>query len=142
MKLRSILFCVLTSGLLATSAYAGNALTLSKTAADPDIHTLKVTNTGNRTVYGNATVTVGAMINNVCYAGPSEQPVTFHFSPNSDNWLYLDGDALKNNFGLKYSCGIITLQTDKQTTVDTFALYQDGSTYYGTNPDFDYVTVN
>lgn len=142
MRIKSILSILISAGLVFSSASYAAHTSAKMNAKGVSIHTMHVANKGYRTVHAKVTVYVGMMHGDLCYPGPAEEPLYFTVNPYSDTTLNLDEEGIQRNFGLGYDCGMMVLDTDKQTTKDAFRMYHNGYRYYSTDPYYDEVSVN
>lgn len=135
---------LLLAGLIVTStASAQNLIAQTNSPTNVVIHTMNVINSGDREVTGQVTLNVGLLQGNTCMINRSFPAGSFPFHPHTNNnALVLYGDNLAHQIGLGFSCMDIVTQTDKLTSHDTFKLYNDGSIYSATAPNYDTVTVN
>jgi len=142
MKLAKIACVLLASSIIASTANASNILVQSQTNDPNYIHTLQVKNTGARLVNATMVLTIGVLHGSLCSPVRTTTPSTYTIKPNTTTYFKLSGDAIATNLGLGYTCMDITLKTDKQTNDDTFKLYDNGQTYFATQPNSDDLTVN
>jgi len=108
----------------------------------PAIHAMRVKNTGGQTVSAQIFLHAGVTSAGSCVYTYTTPVGSVYFSPYSSTSIGLIGDNLARSLGLGYSCMDLVLQTDRQTTHDTFWLYHNSWTYTYTNPAYDDVTVS
>lgn len=142
MKLKKILLSILATSFFASSAFAGSALVKVTSPHDAKVHAINITNTGKRTVQNKVTIYVGTLQNGLCYPGPSETPIYLSSGPAVSTTFDINGDVLRDDFGLRYDCGVVVLENDWQTRKDAFTLMHDGYTYYRSYPMYSDMYVN
>lgn len=138
MKINVLLLTLLT----VSPIYASGILKNSASPNEPTIHTITVSNPGDKSIPAKITILAGKMLADFCYTGPSDAN-PYNFGPRSKTIIYLDGNALKERFnthdgrfdGGYYDCGVVVFETDKSSIRDVFYLYHDDKTYNKTDPD-------
>ncbi len=143
MKLVKFSALLLAGLAIASTTYAQPFLTTAGSSVKADtIHTLDVVNSGSRHIIGQFTLYPGNVQGNTCVSARSVPAGSFQFDGHSKVSMFLSGTGLRNTIGLGYGCIDMVLETDKQTTHDTFRVFNDGVTYTATSPNYDSVTIH